>query len=59
MRIEAPGPIDSCFRGRALEPTAALIEETLTRTYPVNAHTHYIQIPGALSYPFDAQDGRT
>src|SRR5271157_5986014 len=30
MRIEAPGPIDSCFRGRALEPTAALIEETLT-----------------------------
>jgi hypothetical protein len=32
---------------------------TMSRAYPVNAHTHYIQIPGALSYPFDAQDGRT
>jgi len=30
MRGEAPGPIDSRFRGRALEPTAALIKETFT-----------------------------
>jgi len=32
---------------------------TMNRSYPVSAHTHYIQIPGAPSYPLDALDERT